>query len=248
MFSNVKRREDRSFFYTAVISVSLHVLVLGACFLFITNPFAGRKTAVSLPAIRATLVSMTDLQWVRPTASKPDRQVMRKPEQETPAAPPQRVAVAAEPSTERSQNVTALLGITSRDDRSMKGSFGRPASLSGGAASQVIGKASASGGGHAAESGASSSSLPRYRSTPRPIYPAYARERGLEGVVLVTTEVLVNGQVGQVRIKRSSGYALLDQSALEAVKSWRFIPAKKVNAPIVSYVDIPIRFSLSHAD
>lgn len=87
--------------------------------------------------------------------------------------------------------------------------------------------------------------LPRYLNAARPAYPLMARMRGYEGVVLLAVEVLSDGRPGEVRIKKSSGYALLDQSALNAVRAWRFEPARKVDVPLVMTVDIPVRFSLS---
>ena len=87
--------------------------------------------------------------------------------------------------------------------------------------------------------------LPRYLNAARPSYPLMARMRGYEGMVLLAVQVLTDGRAGEVRIKKSSGYALLDQSALNAVRAWRFEPARKMGAPLVMTVDIPIRFSLS---
>ncbi len=90
--------------------------------------------------------------------------------------------------------------------------------------------------------------LPRYLNASRPAYPILARMRGYEGMVLLAVEVLTDGRAGEVRIKKSSGYALLDQSALNAVRAWRFEPARKRNMPLAMTVDIPIRFSLKEAD
>lgn len=87
--------------------------------------------------------------------------------------------------------------------------------------------------------------LPRYLNAARPAYPLMARMRGYEGVVLLAVEVLTDGRAGEVRIKKSSGYDLLDQSALNAVRVWRFEPARKIDTPLVMTVDIPVRFSLS---
>jgi protein TonB len=90
--------------------------------------------------------------------------------------------------------------------------------------------------------------LPRYLNTARPSYPQTARTRGYEGMVLLAVQVLTDGRAGEVRIKKSSGYALLDQSALNAVRAWRFEPARKMDTPLVMTVDIPIRFSLKEDD
>lgn len=90
--------------------------------------------------------------------------------------------------------------------------------------------------------------LPRYLNTARPAYPLLARLRGNEGTVLLEVQVQADGGVGEVRIKKSSGYALLDQAALNAVRAWRFEPASMRGVPLVMSVDIPIRFALNESD
>lgn len=85
---------------------------------------------------------------------------------------------------------------------------------------------------------------PRYAENPKPLYPQEARKRGYQGEVVLRVEVLSNGRVGQVEVKKSSGYKLLDQSALTTVKQWRFIPAKKGDNTIPLWVNIPIKFQL----
>jgi protein TonB len=57
-------------------------------------------------------------------------------------------------------------------------------------------------------------------------------------------EVLPNGRVGDVLVKESSDYEVLDQSALETLKKWRFIPAQKGGVAIPCWVNIPIKFQL----
>lgn len=90
-----------------------------------------------------------------------------------------------------------------------------------------------------------SASTPHYRATSRPAYPMIARLRGQEGVVTVSAEVLTDGTVGMVKINKTSGYVSLDNAALEAVKTWRFEPAKKMGKPIVAWVEVPVRFLLN---
>jgi len=90
--------------------------------------------------------------------------------------------------------------------------------------------------------------LPRYINATRPAYPLMARMRGYEGMVLLSVEVLTDGRAGEIRVRKSSGYALLDQSALNAVRAWHFEPARKRDIPQAMTVDIPIRFSLNEAD
>lgn len=93
-----------------------------------------------------------------------------------------------------------------------------------------------------------SMAVPKYRENAHPRYPMLARSRGEEGVVLLSAEVLANGKVGGLRIKRTSGYELLDQSALKAVKQWRFEPATRMGLSITVWVEIPVRFALRDSD
>lgn len=86
---------------------------------------------------------------------------------------------------------------------------------------------------------------PDYRINPKPRYPMIARRKGYEGVVLLRVWVLDNGRVGRVELERSSSHKVLDDSALDAVKDWVFIPGKKDGVPISSWVTVPIKFQLS---
>lgn len=63
-----------------------------------------------------------------------------------------------------------------------------------------------------------SMAVPRYRDNSHPVYPQVARLKGYEGVVLLSAEIHADGQVGELRLKKSSGFVILDRSALEAVK------------------------------
>ena len=92
--------------------------------------------------------------------------------------------------------------------------------------------------------GGNGTAHPKYAVNPKPPYPPEARERGYQGEVLLKVEVLVNGRVGQIEINKSSGYEILDQSALSTVKRWRFIPAQKEETPISLWVNVPIKFQL----
>jgi|GEM_PF-260744 protein TonB len=89
-----------------------------------------------------------------------------------------------------------------------------------------------------------SSALPLYRENTPPPYPEIARVRDYQGIVLVEAEVLPDGTVGRVKIKKSSGYSILDQTAIKAVKPWRFQPAVKEGRPFAVWVELPIKFQL----
>ncbi len=84
-----------------------------------------------------------------------------------------------------------------------------------------------------------------YNINPKPEYPMIARRNGFEGVVLLRVFVLEDGTVGKIELEKSSGYGILNKSALDGVKDWIFIPGKRNGTPISSWVTVPIRFQLS---
>lgn len=92
--------------------------------------------------------------------------------------------------------------------------------------------------------------LPRYNaaylSNPPPSYPLSARRRGIEGTVLVRAEVAAGGECLRAELKKSSGAEVLDQAALEAVRKWRFVPARRGSQAVAAWVEVPITFKLEN--
>lgn len=85
-----------------------------------------------------------------------------------------------------------------------------------------------------------------YLQNPAPTYPPLSKRMGEQGKVLLRAHVLPNGTADGVEIKRSSGSPRLDNAALEAVRKWRFVPAKQGGQAIGAWVQIPINFSLEN--
>ena len=85
-----------------------------------------------------------------------------------------------------------------------------------------------------------------YLNNPRPPYPLSAARQGAEGRVLLVAEVLPDGRAGRVSLEKSSGHALLDASAMNTVRSWRFTPARKDGVVTTQAVLIPIDFTLQN--
>jgi protein TonB len=83
-----------------------------------------------------------------------------------------------------------------------------------------------------------------YLRNPPPPYPLSARRMGIEGRVVLNVEVLAEGACGQASIHQSSGYAMLDNSALQTVKTWRFIPARHAGQSVTQWFKVPIQFTL----
>lgn len=84
-----------------------------------------------------------------------------------------------------------------------------------------------------------------YLNNPAPAYPDPARRRGIQGKAMIQVEVTADGQPRDVIIARSSGSSLLDEAALNAVKRWRFIPAKRGGETVEAKVLVPVEFKLN---
>ena len=80
-------------------------------------------------------------------------------------------------------------------------------------------------GNSAGESQIFSSSILNFRE---PIYPKMAIRRGIQGVVKVRIKINSEGVPVETTILKSSGFEVLDQSAVSAVKNWLFV--KRENA------------------
>jgi protein TonB len=85
-----------------------------------------------------------------------------------------------------------------------------------------------------------------YLHNPKPRYPTLSMRLGEQGIVLLHVHVNSQGQALDVNIKQSSGYARLDQAALDVVKQWQFIPARQGDTRLESWVDVPVQFSLEN--
>lgn len=77
-----------------------------------------------------------------------------------------------------------------------------------------------------------------------PVYPPRCLRMGIEGTVRVRVLVGEDGRVQEVTIGKSSGEAALDEAALEAVRHWRFEPAKSDGVPVRAWAVVPIEFKL----
>lgn len=83
-----------------------------------------------------------------------------------------------------------------------------------------------------------------YLRNPAPAYPAPARRSGDQGTVMLKVLVSPEGAPVRVELDQSSGSRLLDGAALDAVKGWRFVPARRGERSIEDWVRVPIVFRL----
>ena len=162
-----------------------------------------------------------------------------------PVPAPVPTPVAAPADHPRSESLRAAAVLASLARRLPLGHDGSSAGVGSGEDSTPPPAAPSGPAGGKETSGTETSlAVPRYHENPHPAYPRLARLRGHEGVVLLAVEVLSNGKVGRLRVKTSSGHALLDQSALAGLKKWTFEPGRKLGVPVAMWVDVPVRFHL----
>jgi general secretion pathway protein A len=82
----------------------------------------------------------------------------------------------------------------------------------------------------------------RLISSPPPIYPLVARAGNVRGVVVINAVVNEAGKVTDMKV--ISGSPLLTQAAMDALRTWKYEPAKMNGRPTASHVQVSINFTL----
>lgn len=79
----------------------------------------------------------------------------------------------------------------------------------------------------------------------RPAYPSAPRRLGIQGTTMLRIHILADGRIGDVRVEHSAGHPDLDQAAMEAVRRWRFEPARRGADAVAMWVLLPVEFRLT---
>ena len=130
------------------------------------------------------------------------------------------------------------IGVVGGDDRQGGGGGKGTSGLGRGA------KGDGAGGGGLGTEALSGLARPLGGYQIKPRYPESARRAGAQGVTLLRVRVLENGRVGEVNIEQSAGFRDLDFAAMDAVKKWRFDPARRGKDPVSVWVLLPVKFEL----
>jgi TonB family protein len=77
----------------------------------------------------------------------------------------------------------------------------------------------------------------------KPDYTEEARRRGVEGDVILEIVVRSDGSVGDIKVLQGLG-AGLDRRAADAVRQWRFSPARRLGTPVDVIVEVAVEFKL----
>ena len=84
---------------------------------------------------------------------------------------------------------------------------------------------------------------PRVTYAPDPEYSEEARAAGYQGTCLLWLIVGADGTPHDIKVSRKLGMGL-DQKAIEAVRSWRFEPARKDGKPVAVQINLEVSFRL----
>ena len=83
---------------------------------------------------------------------------------------------------------------------------------------------------------------PKVLSRPPLEYPAEAAKDGIKGYVVINMLIAKDGSVELAKILESQPADIFDNAALNAVRSWRFSPAKYKQKPVKMWAKQKIRF------
>ena len=100
-----------------------------------------------------------------------------------------------------------------------------------------------------ADSGAIAASTPPVDSLGRivatdPVYPAAARQNGVEGWVELMFTITETGAVRDVEVVDSEPQGVFDSAAMQAVGSWRYQPRLANGQPVMRRSSVTLRFNL----
>ncbi len=79
---------------------------------------------------------------------------------------------------------------------------------------------------------------------PHPKYPYLAKKRRWQGQVLLLISLDEQGNIINIKIEQSSGFTLLDKTAIKTIRQWQFEPAYAQNKAIRSQLRVPIKYQL----
>jgi len=86
-------------------------------------------------------------------------------------------------------------------------------------------------------------SAPKPLYTPDPEYSEEARKAKYQGVVVLWLVIGADGRPREIKVARPLGMGL-DQKAVEAVRTWRFEPARKDDKPVAVQMNVEVSFRL----
>jgi TonB family protein len=180
---------------------------------------------------------------VRPVMHETTRIEMPKPAPAAPAVVAPVVSAPADPE----EKIGTLESTANGPDSAGSGSGGGAGTGAGSGMGEGdgagIGPGSGGGTGGGPYRPGSGIDPPSVLREVKPAYTEDGRRQGVEGDVVLEIVVRRDGSVGEVKVLRRLG-AGLDQKAIDAVRQWRFSPARRQGAPVDVVVEVAVEFKL----
>jgi len=174
-----------------------------------------------------------------PTISKPTPQPLLRPTPPTAAVP---TTHSSNPSTKRIETAPHAPPAPASSAQQTKGiAASKPET-----GSQPTVQTSAVAGGNRGvpqEMAFGSASGPTFRRQTAPAYPALAKRRNKEGVVLLRLSISETGHLTRLEVLEDPGYGFAE-AAQEAISNSSFTPAHHNGKPVAVRAILPIRFNL----
>ena len=186
------------------------------------RPLPDRSRPVSKPVLKAS-VFKEQMPVAKAPAPQPDLTASALPSESAIALP--------SPSISPSPSASGTVSVSTPAGGNVDG-----VAASGG--SSVAGVSSSGDGSSQARFDAG------YLRNPAPPYPAISRRMREEGKVTLRVLVTPHGTAESVEVKTSSGSVQLDEAASRTVRQWRFVPARRGDTAVQSWVLVPVIFKL----
>ena len=211
------------------------------------------------PTIRPTRVDRRPLQLPKPIETPmpapPAPLSRQEPEAPTPEVPPSPAPTPAAPAATPPVAVASTApGVVASGPPTVdvvdRGPVAFPSAPP---APPATGSAPTSGGASPATGpavaalptdGVTQRAIPQGGYQHRPAYPSSARRLGVQGTTLLNVLVADDGHVANVVVAQSAGHPDLDQAAADAVRRWRFEPARRGTEKVATWVQLPVEFRL----
>jgi protein TonB len=237
------RNESAALGIAVAASVALHALALGL------GGLARHAHQFEPPRVLSVLLPEREppAPKVAPPLPIPAKAEPAPPKQKAPAPPPKparRVEETRPILTAREPSPAAPAAVPVPPP-APPASVAAPAPAPAAAAPAAPGAGTPAGAG---ESVVPPSYRAAYLQNPAPRYPASARRSGEEGTVRLKVFVTSEGKPAKVELERTSGSAVLDAAAADAVAAWRFVPARRGGEAVEAWVVVPIVFRLEAAN
>ena len=172
---------------------------------------------------------------------------IEEPPASAPIITPQVVAPVASASTDTRDRAGLLAESPREADTQGGGSGGGAGSGQGTGIGEGTGSGIGPGSGGGTGGGpyrpGSGITAPDLLREVRPDYTDDARRLGIEGEVVLEIIVRADGSVGDVRVVQGLRGGL-DRRAVDAVRQWRFSPARRHGVPVDVVVEVAIEFKL----